>query len=97
MQAGRDLQPAVAVSPGDVIEWRLEARNSADQPVAGVSLDLPGLLPPSTGRLSGGSLRGPDVISSRCLWRSCCSAPMAASRRVAPLVRELIETVDGEE
>lgn len=50
-QVSETFQPALAVKPGEVLEWRLEAENTTDRPLRQVALVIP--IPKETAYLEG--------------------------------------------
>lgn len=53
-QVVETFQPALAVKPGEILEWRLEAENTTDRPLRQVALVIP--IPKETVYLEGSAL-----------------------------------------
>lgn len=95
---GERLEPAISAAPGDVIEWRLEARNESKIVARGVSLELP--VPANAVYIDA---------SASATWAIPESDPRPLDPTVLdfsfdggvsfgalPLTREVVTTVDGE-
>ncbi len=91
--------PAVVTRPGDVIEWRLEAKNATGEPVPSVALDLP--VPAGTVYVDGSAsaravaTEGDPVELPAA--RVTFSADGGLTFGAAPLMRQVTQLVDGEE
>jgi len=91
--------PAVVTRPGDVIEWRLEAKNATGEPVPSVALDLP--VPAGTvyvdGSASARSVATDGDPVELPAARVTFSADGGLTFGAAPLMRQVTQLVDGEE
>ncbi|WP_456410866.1 hypothetical protein [Oceanithermus sp.] len=88
--------PAVQVAPGDVIEWRLSALNTAEEALNAVELVIP--IPPETYYLQGSAV--PLVLKRG--EREITVAPRFSfdggkTYGIPPLYREVKEVVNGKE
>ena len=93
------LEPALMARPGDVLEWRLEARSVGVDPVPDVTLDIP--VPPDTVYVDGSARsasRIPDEATTELPGDAFLfSVDGGVTFAHAPLVREVVTVVDGDE